>query len=129
MTSFLVPIFFVLVGFHTNLTALVRPNLLAFAVALSVAAVVAKLAGAIGVVHRGVSKLTVAIGMVPRGEVTLVFAALGSTLRFGQAPLLDERGYTAVVTVVILTTLVTPAALKWSIGTRSRSHGVTRPAA
>jgi Kef-type K+ transport system membrane component KefB len=76
-----------------------------------------------------VSKLTVAIGMIPRGEVALVFAALGSALRSAQAPLLDERGYTAIVTVVILTTLVTPPALKWSMGARSGSHGVTRPAA
>jgi Kef-type K+ transport system membrane component KefB len=129
MTSFLVPVFFVLVGFHTNLAALGRPALLVFAVALSLAAIVGKLSSAIGVVNRGVSKLTVAIGMIPRGEVTLAFAALGSTLQFGQAPLLDERGYTAVVTVVILTTIVTPPALKWSIRTRSLPHGVTRPAA
>ncbi len=67
--------------------------------------------------------------MIPRGEVTLVFAALGSALRVGQAPLLDERGYTAIVTVVILTTLVTPPALKWSMRARTGSRGVTRPAA
>ena len=70
-----------------------------------------------------------AVGMIPRGEVTLVFAALGSTIRLGQTPLLDERGYTALVTVVILTTLVTPPALKWSLGTRPGSRGVTKPAA
>jgi Kef-type K+ transport system membrane component KefB len=129
MTSFLVPVFFVLVGFHTNLASLGRPALLAFAVALSIAAVVGKLSCAIGVVNRSASRLTVAVGMIPRGEVTLVFAALGSALQFGQVPLLDERGYTAVVTVVILTTLLTPPALKWSIETRSRSDNVTRPAA
>jgi Na+:H+ antiporter len=130
MTSFLVPVFFVLVGFRTNVAALGRPALLAFAVALTIAAVTGKLACAIGVVNRGIRKFPVAVGMIPRGEVTLVFAALGSALRFGQAPLLDERGYTAIVTVVILTTLVTPPALKWSMGWgRSGSHGVTRPAA
>ena len=129
MTSFLVPVFFVLVGFRTNIAALGHPALLAFAVTLTVAAVVGKLACAIGVVNRGVSKLTVAVGMIPRGEVTLVFAALGSALRFGQVPLLDERGYTALVTVVILTTLVTPPALKWSMRARTGSRGVTRPAA
>jgi Kef-type K+ transport system membrane component KefB len=67
--------------------------------------------------------------MMPRGEVTLVFAALGRTLMLGQAPLLDEHAYTAVVTVVILTTLVTPPALKWSMTARIGSPGVTRPAA
>ena len=120
MTSFLVPVFFVLVGFRTNVAALARPALLALAVALSVAAVAGKLSCAIGVLNRGVSKLTVAVGMIPRGEVSLVFAALGSALQFGQAPLLDERGYTAIVTVVILTTLLTPPALKWSMRIRRR---------
>jgi len=129
MTSFLVPVFFVLVGFRTNIAAFGRPDLLAFALALSIAAVLGKLSCAIGVLNRGVRKLTVAVGMIPRGEVTLVFAALGSTLRIGSVPLLDERGYTAVVTVVILTTLATPPALKWSMKERTGSHGVTRPAA
>jgi Kef-type K+ transport system membrane component KefB len=129
MTSFLVPVFFVLVGFHTNLAAFGRPALLIFAVLLSAAAVIGKLTCAVGVLHRGVRKLTVAVGMIPRGEVTLVFAALGSALRIGQVPLLDERGYTAIVTVVVLTTLVTPPALKWSMGARAASHGATKPAA
>ena len=119
MTSFLVPVFFVLVGFRTNVAALGHPALLAFAAALTLAAVAGKLTCAIGVMNRGVKKLTVAVGMIPRGEVTLVFAALGSALRIGSAPLLDERGYTAIVTVVILTTLVTPPALKWSMGSLS----------
>jgi Kef-type K+ transport system membrane component KefB len=126
MTSFLVPVFFVLIGFRTNLFALGRPALLVFAIALSLAAVAGKLSCALGVLNRGVDKLTVAVGMIPRGEVSLVFAALGSTLRSGTVPLLDERGYTALVSVVILTTLATPPALKWSI--RERSRGVTSPA-
>ena len=84
MTSFLVPVFFVLVGFHTSLAALARPALLAFAVALSAAAVLGKLSCVIGVVNRGGRRLPVAVGMIPRGEVTLVFAALGSTLLIGR---------------------------------------------
>jgi Kef-type K+ transport system membrane component KefB len=129
MTSFLVPVFFVLVGFRTNLAAIGRPAVFALAAALSVAAVLGKLSCALGVLNRGVSKLTVAAGMIPRGEVTLVFAALGTALQFGQAALLDERGYTAIVTAVIATTLATPPALKWSMRGRTASHGVTRPAA
>jgi Kef-type K+ transport system membrane component KefB len=129
MTSFLVPVFFVLVGFRTNLSALGRPALLVFALALSLAAIVGKLSCAMGVLKSGVGRLIVAVGMIPRGEVTLVFAALGRALSIGQAPLLDERGYTAIVAVVIVTTLVTPPALKWSMRDRPGSHGVTRPAA
>jgi Kef-type K+ transport system membrane component KefB len=129
MTSFLVPVFFVLVGFRTNISGLAQPALLGFAVALSAAAVVGKLCSGIGVVHRGVKKLTVAAGMIPRGEVALVFAALGGTITFGQAPLLDERSYTAIVAVVILTTLVTPPTIKWSMKRSVGSRGMTRPAA
>ena len=86
-----------------------------------------RLACAAGVINREARKLTVAIGMIPRGEVTLVFAALGGTLRVGGVPLLDERGYTALVTVVILTTLLAPPALKWSLGTKAGAGG--RPSA
>jgi hypothetical protein len=67
--------------------------------------------------------------MIPRGEVTLVFAALGSTVRIAQAPLLDAYGYAALVTVVILTTLLTPVALKWSLCPKALGRGVTKPAA
>jgi Kef-type K+ transport system membrane component KefB len=128
MTSFLVPLFFVLVGFRMNVTVFLHPALLTLAVGLFGAAVLGKLTCGGGVLHRGVSRLSVAIGMMPRGEVTIVFAALGSTLQAGNAPLVDERGYAALVAVVILTTLATPPALKWSLGRRPIAR-TTRPAA
>jgi Kef-type K+ transport system membrane component KefB len=93
------------------------------------AAVVGKLSCAGGVWSRGVQRWIVAAGMIPRGEVTLVFATLGSSIRFGQSPLLDERAYTALVAVVLLTTLVTPPVLKWSLSVGAGVGGVTRPAA
>jgi Kef-type K+ transport system membrane component KefB len=129
MTSFLVPVFFVLVGFRSNLGTFAHPSLLAIPAALAVAAVLSKLVCALGVVHRGVSRLTVALGMIPRGEVALVFAALGRALTVGRTPLLDDRAYTAIVVVVILTTLVTPPALKWSLGGRHAARDFTQPAA
>jgi Kef-type K+ transport system membrane component KefB len=115
MISFLVPVFFVLVGFRTNIGTLGQPAFMAFSVALAAAAILGKLSCAAGVLERGVRKLTVAVGMIPRGEVTLIFAALGSASRAGQPPLLDDRGYTALVTVVVLTTFVTPPVLKWTL--------------
>ena len=69
------------------------------------------------------------VGMIPRGEVTLVFAALGSIIQVGRSPILDDRGYAALVTVVVLTTLMTPPALKWSLGSNAAARGVTKPAA
>ena len=114
MTSFLVPIFFVLVGFRTNLRVLTDPAVLGLSLALTLAAVLGKLTCGLGVRAPGVRKLTVGLGMIPRGEVTLVFAALGRTLQVGGTPLLDDRAYAALVTLVIITTLMTPPALKWS---------------
>jgi Na+:H+ antiporter len=49
ITSFFVPVWFVLVGFRRNIAALARPAVLAFGVALSMAAVPGKLSCAIGV--------------------------------------------------------------------------------
>ena len=61
--------------------------------------------------------------------MTLAFAAIGGSIRIGGTPLLDERGYTALVAVVILTTLLTPPALKWSLARATHASGFTRPAA
>jgi Kef-type K+ transport system membrane component KefB len=121
MISFLVPVFFVLVGLRANLGALGRPVFLALSAGLTGAAILGKLCCAAGVLERGVNKLTVAIGMIPRGEVTLVFAALAGATRRGSGPFLDSRGYTALVTVVVLTTLITPPALKWSLGAEHKT--------
>ena len=58
MTAFLVPVFFVLVGFRTNVRVLLNPALLTFAAALSVAAIVGKLACGLGVLTRGARRLS-----------------------------------------------------------------------
>jgi len=129
MISFLVPVFFVLVGIRTNLAPLVHPNVLGLALALTAAAIAGKMACAAGVFGEGASRLTVAIGMVPRGEVTLVFAALGSALHIGSAPLLDDHGYSSLVTVVVLTTLITPPALKWSLGGKTGASNTAKSVA
>lgn len=120
MTSFLVPVFFVLVGFRADLRTLAHPAALAVALALTAAAVLGKLACGLGVLSRGASRLTIALGMIPRGEVALVYAAVGSSFSAAGTPLLDRTGYTAIVTVVILTTLITPPALKWSLARNAR---------
>jgi Kef-type K+ transport system membrane component KefB len=129
MTSFLVPVFFVLVGFRANIRVLAHPTVLAVPLALTLAAVLGKLVCGVGVLPKSASKLTVAIGMIPRGEVALVFAAMGGAFKVGGLPLLDQSGYTAIVTVVILTTLLTPPALKWSLNRRGGTLALPRPAA
>jgi len=60
---------------------------------------------------RGVNKLAVGIGMIPRGEVGLIFASIGKGLG-----VVTDSTFSALVMMVIITTLVTPPALKWSQG-------------
>jgi Kef-type K+ transport system membrane component KefB len=114
VSSWLVPIFFVLMGMRADFGVLGDPGTLVFVLALTAAAVVGKFACALGG-PRGADRLAVALGMVPRGEVSLVFANLGLSLHVGGRPLLDTRQYSAIVMVVVLTTLVTPPALRWRL--------------
>jgi Kef-type K+ transport system membrane component KefB len=64
----------------------------------------------------GVNRLAVGIGMVPRGEVGLIFASLGLGLTLAGAALITPQVYSALVAMVIVTTMATPPALKWAFG-------------
>jgi len=114
ISSLLVPLFFVLMWMRADFRALGEPWALALLAALTAAAIVGKLACALGA-PRGSDRLAIAFGMVPRGEVSLVFANLGLTMKVGGKPLLDAKQYSALVTVVVVTTLLTPVALRWRI--------------
>jgi Kef-type K+ transport system membrane component KefB len=55
-------------------------------------------------------RLSVGLGMVPRGEVGLIFASVGKALG-----VIDDALFSAVVIMVMVTTMMTPIALKWSL--------------
>jgi Kef-type K+ transport system membrane component KefB len=118
LVAFLVPIFFTLLGIRTNLRAFAEPGALVLAAGLTVAAVFGKLACGAGAL-RGSNRLAVSFGMMPRGEVGLIIASLGMQLREGGAPVLDAPSYSAIVMMIVVTTLITPIGLKWSF-TRGR---------
>ena len=115
ISSFLVPVFFVLMGVRTNLASFAQPGVLGLAAALCVVAIIGKLACSFGVLGSGIDRLSVGIGMIPRGEVGLIFANIGLTLTIGGERIVDQNTFAAVVVMVILTTLITPPALKWSM--------------
>ena len=115
ISGFLAPIFFVLMGLRTDLRSFAGPGVLGLAGALILAAILGKQACSLGVWGRGVDRLTVGLGMIPRGEVGLIFANIGVGLTLGGVPILDRGTYSAVVVMVIVTTLVTPIALKLSL--------------
>jgi Kef-type K+ transport system membrane component KefB len=115
ISAFLVPIFFVLMGMRTDLRAFGEPGVLGLAAALTVAAVIGKQACSLGVIDRDVDRLTVGFGMIPRGEVGLIFASIGLGLVVSGERIVDASTYSAIVVMVIVTTMATPPALKWSL--------------
>jgi Kef-type K+ transport system membrane component KefB len=115
ISLFLVPIFFVLTGLRVELATFADPRIISLAAALCAVAWVGKQACMFGVLQRGVDRLTVGLGMVPRGEVGLIFANIGATLTVAGERVIDPSTYAAVVIMVIVTTLVTPPSLQWSL--------------
>ena len=126
VASFLVPVFFVLMGMRVRLEAFVQPAGLGLAALLTLAAILGKQACALGAWGRGTDRLSVGLGMIPRGEVGLIFASIGLGLVLHGERIVDERIYSAVVLMVIVTTLVTPPALQWSL--ERGAHRVSRAA-
>ncbi len=114
LSGFLVPVFFVLMGARTDLMAFVAPGVLALASVLCVVAILGKLVAGFGALGKGLKRLPIGIGMMPRGEVGLIFASIGSQLTVKGERVIDEKLFSAVVLMVIVTTLVTPPLLKWS---------------
>src|ERR1700752_226860 len=126
VSTVLVPIFFVLMGLRVDLRLFTRVDILGLAAALTAAAILGKQVCAFGVIESGLNRLSVGIGMIPRGEVGLIFAGIGATLMLPNArgvrePVINSAIFGAVVIMVIITTLITPIALKWSLG-RKRTH-------
>lgn len=123
ITSFLVPVFFVLMGMRTDLASFLQPGVLGLAAAITVVAVLGKQFAGLGVVTRGVDRITVGIGMIPRGEVGLIFANIGLTLTVAGEKIVTNSTFSAVVVMVVLTTLVTPPALRWRFGQLAKKPG------
>ena len=118
------PIFFASIGIKTELAGL-DGNLILFAVALTLVAIVTKIIGCgIGARLTGFKtydSVSIGLGMVSRGEVALIVAQKGS-----MAGLISGAMFPAVVLMVIVTTLVTPLLLK--VGMKRPTPDNTEPA-
>jgi len=104
-----VPIFFVLMGIQVKLEKLYDPQVLMLAATLIVVAIVGKVVAGLGA-GKGARWLAIGFGMMPRGEVGLIFASIGKSLG-----VIDDTMFSAVVVMVIVTTLLAPGLLKWSL--------------
>lgn len=118
--ALLVPVFFVLMGMRVELAAFGQAEILGFAALLTVAAVIGKQACALGVLGGNLDRLSIGLGMIPRGEVGLIFASIGLGLTVHGEPIVDKAIYSAVVIMVIVTTMATPPALRWSLARGER---------
>jgi Kef-type K+ transport system membrane component KefB len=111
IATFLVPVFFVLMGIRVDLRVFGTAGVLGFAAVLTLAAVLGKQACGLGVLEKGTDRIAVGLGMIPRGEVGLIFANIGLSLTIGGQRVVDPAEFSAVVVMVVLTTLMTPPLL------------------
>ena len=121
ISKFFVPIFFVHMGMQVDLTTFADTGVLIFGATLSIMAIAGKQVCGLGVFgkgNEGVNKLAIGIGMIPRGEVGLIFAVIGAGLSIGDPPVIDKPLYSAIVLMVMITTMITPPGLKWSLRDR-----------
>jgi Kef-type K+ transport system membrane component KefB len=106
----LVPIFFILMGIQVKLETFLDPEVLTMAAGLLLAAILGKIAAGLGA-RKTRKRITVGVGMMPRGEVGLIFAAIGKGLG-----VISDALFSAVVLMVIVTTLLAPPLLKLALG-------------
>lgn len=112
IAQFFIPIFFVSVGAAIDLRSLnpFNPETRQFALiglALTVVAIIGKLAAGWAVLEKGLKRHVIGIGMIPRGEVGLIFARIGLS-----TGILATGLYSSVAMMVILTTLIVPPLLR-----------------
>lgn len=112
ISSILIPVFFVVMGLKVDLGVFASWNVLLLAGAITVAAIIGKQVCSLGVLEKGLNRLVVGIGMIPRGEVGLIFTGIGASLVVGGQPVLGAELVSAMVVMVMVTTLITPPLLK-----------------
>lgn len=107
ISDIMITIFFVGIGAQVQLEALMDPRILLITIVLTVVAVISKGAAGFMIRDEGYDLPGGGFGMIPRGEVGLVFAAFAFSHGVFGADM-----YSALVTVVLLTTLLGPLLLK-----------------
>jgi Kef-type K+ transport system membrane component KefB len=116
VASIFAPIFFVSVGASVNLRLLDpardgSAGILGVAAAITVLAILGKVAAGWAAPWVPFRRLVVGVGMVPRGEVGLIFADIGR-----RSGILNEAVFGAILLMVMATTFVAPPGLKLLFG-------------
>ena len=118
------PIFFGVVGAAVDVRAFLDPCVLLLGVALTIVAVIGKMAAGYAPYWLRVKKVVIGVAMVPRGEVGLIFAQMGLT-----TGVLTSSSFSAVMMMVLVTTFAAPIALKALLpagsGSRDAAIGIS----
>lgn len=106
------PIFFAAAGLHVDLWGILQPELLPYAVLLTLAATVGKvgagfLAGRLAGLD-GASALALGVGTNARGAMGLILGILGFSLG-----LITVDMFTMLIVMALVTTAITPPLLTW----------------
>ena len=121
ISSFIVPIFFVVMGMLVDITSL--QNMWIFGLIITIFAIVGKIVGSgvpallTGFNFRGAWRI--GIGMTPRGEVALIMASIGIAHN-----IIDTDFYGVIILMAILTTVIVPPIL--SISFRNNLPGTRK---
>ena len=117
--SILVPVFFCIIGMQVDLTAIAESEnlgrLALFALAVTVIAIITKVAGAgLPVMAVGFGKhrsWRIGLGMLPRGEVALIVAEIGRA-----SGIIDRDIFTVAIVMTVVTTIIAPIFLVKAFG-------------
>jgi len=110
LESLVVPLFFVWMGIQVKLETMLSKDVLFAGLALTVVAIVGKVAAGWGAPPT-MNRLAIGFGMMPRGEVGLIFAGIGRGIG-----VVDEGLFSAVVLLVMVTTVLAPILLRATLG-------------
>lgn len=120
--SLVVPLFFVWMGIQVKLETMASKDVLIAGLALTIVAIVGKVAAGWGC-PPSMNRLAVGFGMMPRGEVGLIFAGIGRGIG-----VVDEGLFSAIVLLVMITTVLAPVLLRATLGSGSAHTPTPLPA-
>lgn len=108
--TFFGPVFFASIGLQTNLRTL-DSTILLFSLAFVVVGLLSKIAGCGGMGrilgYKGKDALRIGVGMMTRGEVALIVTQRGL-----KAGIIGSEYFTAVILLIVISSLLTPLLLK-----------------
>jgi Kef-type K+ transport system membrane component KefB len=119
LANVFVPIFFVAVGAAVDVRTFGSMAVVTLGLALTVVAIVGKLAAGYAPVWVHARKTLIGVGMVPRGEVGLIFAQTGLA-----AGVVDGGEYSALMLMVLVTTFIAPPVLRRMLTTTTSRRAV-----